>query len=104
MIITSRPPPEAVRLRRAREGVDRFREKYHEIAVVLLDMVMPNMSGKEAYIEIKKIHPGVKALLTSGFREDQRVRDALKLGINAFIRKPFSMVELSRAISEIIRE
>jgi PAS domain S-box-containing protein len=85
-----------------KEGVDIFRERCHEIAVVLLDMVMPTMSGKEAYIEIKKIDPGVKVLLTSGYRDDQRVRDTLKLGIDAFIQKPFSMVELSRKISEIV--
>ena len=93
---------EVITAKDGKEGVDIFREKCGEIKVVLLDMVMPNMSGKEAYIEIKKIHPGVKTLLTTGFREDQRVRDALKLGIDAFIQKPFSMVELSRTISEVI--
>jgi PAS domain S-box-containing protein len=93
---------EVITAKDGKEGVDIFREKCSEIKVVLLDLVMPNMSGKEAYIEIKKIHPEVRALLTTGFREDQRVKEALKLGINAFIQKPFSMVELSRIISEVI--
>jgi PAS domain S-box-containing protein len=86
------------------KALDIFREKFHEIKVVLLDMVMPNMSGKEAYIEMKKIHPAVKVVLTSGFKYDQRVKETLKHGVNAFIQKPFSMVDLSREISKIIRE
>ena len=74
----------------------------NEITAVLLDMAMPGMSGREVYLEIKKIMPDVKVLLASGFRQDSRVEDALKLGINGFIQKPYSMMELSIKMREII--
>ena len=63
---------------------------------------MPRMSGKDAYIEMRKINPGVKVLLTSGFKYDQRVKDAVALGVNGFIQKPFSMLELSGKLFDII--
>jgi len=62
------------------------------------------MSGKEAYIEIKKTNPHVKVLLTSGFRLDQRVKEVLQLGVKGFIQKPFSLVELSKKIAEVIEQ
>lgn len=85
-----------------RDGVDIFREKHDRIDVVLLDMAMPGMSGKDVYIEMKKIDPEVKVLLASGFRQDNRVDEALKLGINGFIQKPYSLGELSGRIKDII--
>jgi PAS domain S-box-containing protein len=83
-------------------GVEVFSKKYRDIDMVLLDMVMPNMSGKDAYIEMKKIYPNVKVLLTSGFKQDERVKKVLELGVNGFIQKPYSIFDLSRKISEII--
>jgi|GEM_PF-1113340 len=86
------------------EGVNIYKEKQNEITAILLDMAMPNMSGKEAYIEIKKTNPHVKVLLTSGFRLDQRVKEVLQLGVKGFIQKPFSLVELSKKIAEVIEQ
>ncbi len=84
------------------EGLNLFRERHREIVAVLLDMAMPIMSGMEAYVEMKKINPAVKVLLTSGFKQDSRVKAVLKLGVNGFIQKPFSMYQLSREIAEVI--
>lgn len=84
------------------EGVARFKEHHDNIKAVLLDMVMPEMSGKDAYSEIKKIAPDVKVLLASGFRQDERVEAMLKLGINGFIQKPYTLKSLSKAIHRVI--
>ncbi len=84
------------------EGVARFKEHHNRIKAVFLDMVMPEMSGKDAYLEIKKIAPDVKVLLASGFRQDERVESVLKLGINGFIQKPYTLKNLAKAIHEII--
>ncbi len=85
-----------------REGIEKFTQESEEIKAVLLDMAMPGMSGKEVYTELKKIEPSVKVLLASGFRQDYRVDEVFKLGVNGFIQKPYSLVELSRKIKEII--
>ncbi len=86
-----------------REGVEIFRNRYNGINAVLLDMAMPGMSGKEVYAELKNINPGVKVLLASGFRQDYRVDEVIKLGVTGFIQKPYSLGELSRKVKEIIK-
>jgi PAS domain S-box-containing protein len=85
------------------EGVDVFRKEHERISMVLLDMVMPKKSGKEAFIEMKNIDPKVKVLLASGFRQDSRVEDIMKIGLSGFIQKPYTIERLSEAIRETIK-
>ncbi|OGV50844.1 MAG: hypothetical protein A2017_01175 [Lentisphaerae bacterium GWF2_44_16] len=82
--------------------VDVFREKHQEIKAVLLDMSMPKMSGRDAYVEMKKIHPGLKVLLVSGFRKDERIQEVLDMGVNGFVQKPYSMITLAQEIKRVI--
>ncbi|MCX6984834.1 MAG: response regulator [Lentisphaerae bacterium] len=79
-----------------------FNERHNEISAVLLDMAMPKMSGREAYIEMKKIHPELKVILISGFKKDKRIEEILGLGVNAFIQKPYSMVTLAQEVKKVI--
>jgi PAS domain S-box-containing protein len=84
------------------EGVMVFEERHGEIKAVLLDMLMPKKSGKEAYLEMKKIDPGLKVLLASGFRQDERVESVLNLGVQGFVQKPYSLESLSKSIFAVI--
>jgi len=84
------------------EAVEIFKEKKEEIDLVLLDMVMPNLNGKETYLKIKELDNNVKVLLSSGFRRDERVNDILGLGVNAFLQKPYSLSKLSKIIYELV--
>jgi CheY-like chemotaxis protein len=84
------------------QTVNVFKERYNEIRVVLLDMAMPKMSGREAYIEMKKICPELKVILISGFKKDKRIEEILGLGVNAFIQKPYSMITLAQEVKKVI--
>ncbi|MCK7505101.1 MAG: response regulator [Desulfobacterales bacterium] len=84
------------------EGVMIFSERHGEIKAVLLDMLMPKKSGKEAYLEMKKIDPGLKVLLASGFKQDERVEAVLNLGVQGFVQKPYDLDTLSRSIFAVI--
>lgn len=85
------------------EGLQIFSERYHEIDAVTLDMAMPKMSGKEAYIEMKKIYPAVRVLISSGFKYDQRVQNVLEIGADEFIQKPYSLKELALKIDTLLK-
>jgi len=87
-----------------KEGLESFEKHNNEIKAVMLDMVMPEMSGKEAFIKIKEIEPNVSVLLTSGFRKDQRVEDALSLGVKDFIQKPYTLEKLSEAVYRLLNQ
>lgn len=85
-----------------KEGVEIYREKHDSVNAILLDMIMPVMSGREAYIALKKINPEVKVLLSSGFRNDSRIEEVMQLGVNGFLQKPYTLETLTRAIKETI--
>jgi len=84
------------------EGLDIFQLRHREISVVLLDMLMPKMSGKETYLEMKKIDPNLKVLFSSGFKQDERVEEVLQLGVQGFMQKPYTLHVLSSAIHRVI--
>ncbi len=67
--------------------------------LLLLDMIMdPGMDGLETYKRILKTHPGQKALIASGFSETKRVKEAQSLGVGAYIKKPFGLEQIGRAV------
>ncbi len=73
--------------------------KVHSVDLVVLDMVMdPGMDGLETYQSMLKVRPGQKAILASGYAETERVREARRLGAGAYLRKPYTVEKLGRAV------
>jgi PAS domain S-box-containing protein len=70
-------------------GVEVFRERRERIDLVVLDMIMPRMSGGEAYDRLVEIDPGVKILISSGYSEEGRAAEVLARGAKGFLKKPF---------------
>jgi CheY-like chemotaxis protein len=85
------------------EAVKTYRKYQDDIDVVVLDVVMPEMGGGEAYDQLKKLNPDVKVLLSSGFSIDGEASDILDRGCNGFIQKPFTVRELSRALRKVLK-
>jgi PAS domain S-box-containing protein len=88
--------------RNGKEAVEVYKKNRDEIDIVLLDMLMPNMGGGEAYDRMKEINPDIKVLLSSGFSIDGEATEILKRGCDSFIQKPFNIDELSGKIREIL--
>ncbi len=84
------------------EGMQVFTEKHNEIRAVILDMAMPKKSGRDVFYEMRKIDPGVRVLLATGYMHDERSEEILKSGVKGFIQKPFSIYELSEAMYNVI--
>lgn len=75
--------------------------KNHTADLVILDMIMdPGIDGLDTYRNILDIHPHQKAIITSGYSETERVRDALKLGVGQYIKKPYTLEKIGLAIRE----
>ncbi|MCP4692566.1 MAG: response regulator [Desulfobacterales bacterium] len=73
----------------------------HSADLLILDMIMsPGMDGLETYKKILEMHPGQKAIIASGFSETERVRGARALGAGAYIKKPYTLEKLARAVKE----
>ncbi len=79
------------------EAVALYRARKYDI--IILDMIMePGIDGLETYRRILKIRPGQKAVIASGFSETERVREAQNMGAGAYIKKPYTMENLARAV------
>ncbi len=78
-----------------------FEQRHSEIKGVLLDLVMPQKSGEQVYLEMKAIDPMVKVIMASGFKQDERVTFALNQGVNAFIQKPYTLEKLAEVMAEV---
>jgi len=75
--------------------------KTREVDLMLLDMIMdPGMDGLDTFREVKKIRPGQKAIIVSGFSETDRVKEAQGLGAGSYVKKPYLMKTIARAIRE----
>jgi PAS domain S-box-containing protein len=83
-------------------GVELFRERHGDVKAIILDMVMPRRSGKETFVEIKKIEPDVIVLVSSGFRNDARIDDVLRMGAQGFLQKPYTINQLAEELGKII--
>jgi len=88
--------------RNGREGIDLYSENRDKVKAVLLDMAMPKMSGLEAFVKLKEINPDLKILISSGFKQDKRVKEVMSLGADAFIQKPYTYEKLIKEFSEIV--
>ena len=84
------------------EALEIFRDNRERIEIVVLDMVMPNMSGGETFDRIKAINSKVTVLLSSGYSIDGQASEILARGCNGFIQKPYNLQTLSQALRTVL--
>ncbi|MBN2515343.1 MAG: PAS domain S-box protein [Deltaproteobacteria bacterium] len=85
-----------------KKAAETYTEKQNEIDLVILDIIMPELSGGETHNILKEINPNIKVLLSSGYSIDDQAKDILDRGCNGFIQKPFNIEALSQKIREIL--
>lgn len=87
-----------------RHGLELFRTSHDRIDLVILDMIMPEMGGKDLFEEIRKIEPRIPIAISSGFspREDS-IQKIIREGAH-FLQKPVSLKDLLEAVEEILTE
>ena len=84
------------------EAIKLLKTLRHEVDLVILDMIMPDMSGGETFNRLKAIKPDIKILLCSGYSLNGQASEIMQRGCNGFIQKPFNLKQISRKIREIL--
>jgi CheY-like chemotaxis protein len=79
-------------------AVEDYRNSWKDVDLVLLDMTMPGMTGRDTFDALRQINPEAVVLLTSGFAMNEEVQELIDLGAHGFVQKPFSMDRLSSAL------
>ncbi len=83
------------------EALEKFRQS--KVDLVLLDMIMGNgMNGKETYQEMVKIQPRQKAIIVSGYSHNSEVDDAIRMGVNSYLSKPYTIEQLIKTVRKVL--
>lgn len=87
-----------------KEALQVYRREKADISLVILDIIMPVMSGNECLGELLKVDPNVKVLVSSGFAIDTATKETLERGAKGFVSKPFQTDRLLRAVRQVLDE
>jgi len=86
-----------------KDAVVMYRMNRDRIDLVIMDMIMPDMSGGEAIEKIRSINPEVKVILSSGYSLNGMAREIMdRGGVQAFLQKPFQLEKLAAKINEVL--
>jgi len=85
-----------------KEAVELFAKEKARIDLVLLDMIMPVMNGRDCFKQLKTIDPEVKVVLSSGFSREDDFQEMMRDGLLGFIRKPYLTSALCRTIHDAL--
>ncbi len=84
------------------EAIDVFKTRHREIALVILDMIMPDLEGGRTFDALKRINPDVRVILSSGYSLNREAEAIMHRGCTAFMQKPFNVYVLSQTIRDVI--
>jgi CheY-like chemotaxis protein len=84
------------------EAVQAYIDHSNQIVATLLDMTMPHMDGEAAYREIRRVDPGARVILMSGYNEPQATNRFEGAGLAGFIQKPFRLQDLIAKVREVL--
>jgi two-component system, cell cycle sensor histidine kinase and response regulator CckA len=85
-----------------KQGLKVHEQNKDAIDIMILDMIMPEIGGRETFDTMLQIDPSVKVLLSSGYSLDGQAMEIMQGGCKSFIQKPFTIMELSKKIRGIL--
>ncbi len=85
-----------------KEGVEIFSSNKKNISIIILDLIMPNISGEEIFYLLRKIDKNIPIIICSGYSEDNEIKKILNFDRVLFIQKPFKFTLLIDKINEFM--
>jgi two-component system cell cycle sensor histidine kinase/response regulator CckA len=74
------------------------------VHMVVLDMIMPGMKGREVFDALMAMAPGLRVLISTGYSVEDEVADLMRRGCRGYIQKPFSLKVLAKEIRRLLDE
>lgn len=86
------------------QAIEYYQKSFHEIDLVITDMMMPKISGRDLIGELERINPQVKIVISSGYSIEQETRELLQRGkpVLAFFKKPFNLIQFAGDIEKLL--
>ena len=85
-----------------KEALRVFDENKERINLLILDLIMPDLSGEIVYDRIKSLRPDIRVILSSGYSIEGQAESILKRGCDGFIQKPYNLNQLAQKIKQIL--
>ena len=86
------------------EAVDHFRADPGAVDLVLMDLTMPRMDGREAFQAMRRIHADVRVILSSGYNEQESIQPFVGKGLAGFLQKPYTFETLRKAVQKALKD
>ena len=83
------------------EQLHQLEEYARALVVAIIDMVMPDLNGRDTFLKMREVNPDVKAVLITGNANVIDKDELLSLGSCAFLEKPFSVTHLAQKLDEL---
>ena len=81
-----------------REALDALERMDGKVDVVLMDLTMPHMDGREAFHHMRRLQPHLPVILSSGYNEQESIQDFMGRGLTAFLQKPYTLRALETTV------
>jgi len=91
-----------IEVKNGQEAIRKFKKRHSEIALVILDMIMPKMGGFETAKQIRMIDSDIPVIFITGYEANDIIQQAEKMERTVILPKPFSLNAMSRAIRKLI--
>ncbi len=86
------------------EAVNIYKKRMKEIGLVLTDLGLPKMGGMEECTQIKKLNPGARMIVATGYLDPEMKSEFLKAGIQHFLYKPYDLKKVLKEVREVLDE
>jgi two-component system cell cycle sensor histidine kinase/response regulator CckA len=84
------------------KAIEVYKRHNGNIKLVILDMVMPKMGGRETFLKLKELNPKVKALLSTGYSQSGKAQEILDSGVMGFVQKPYRVNTLLSEVRNVL--
>lgn len=85
-----------------KEALNLYAKERDRVSLVILDLIMPEMGGKECLEELRRLDPNLKILVTSGYPLNGPTKETVKSEARGFVGKPYGMKEMLRAVRDVL--
>lgn len=85
-----------------KEAVNVYARRGDEIALVILDLMMPEMGGKKCLLALRELNPQVKVIIASGYSANGATKETLSSGAKGFVNKPYDIRQLLDVVGKVL--
>jgi two-component system, cell cycle sensor histidine kinase and response regulator CckA len=87
-----------------KHALELYEARSTEIALVILDLIMPEMGGRQCLQALLSLNPAVKVVIASGYSADGPTKDALSAGAKAYVSKPYDIRQMRQVVRDVLEK